>query len=213
MRTVGEILKKARLEKKLSLEEVERVIKIRAKYLKAIEESDYQSLPASAYVKGFIKNYGEFLDLSVDRLLAIFRREFDERKTSVLLPRGLSTPLNKSFFKINPPIMMGFFFLFFLFLFFVYLFIQYRSFLGTPSLTLQKPEENALIKGSTVEVIGRTDPEIRLTINNQPISLDQEGNFQENIMVEEGVNTLVFTATNKFNKTKIVKRTIRVENP
>lgn len=76
MGSVGERLKEARLDKELSLEEVEKRTKIRKDYLFALEEDRYQDLPAGAYIQGFIKNYAQVLGLKPEPLLAIFRRDY-----------------------------------------------------------------------------------------------------------------------------------------
>ena len=52
MLTVGEILIKARSEKKLSLEEIEKKIRIRKKFLIALEDNDWDRLPSLPYIKG-----------------------------------------------------------------------------------------------------------------------------------------------------------------
>lgn len=53
----------------VSPEEVEEEIKIRTKYIEALEEDDYDVLPGKVYVKGFVKLYGEYLNLDVPDLL------------------------------------------------------------------------------------------------------------------------------------------------
>jgi len=206
MKTVGEILQRARLEKKLSLEEVERKIKIRTKFLEAIEENNYQKLPSAVYAKGFIKNYSEFLGLSPEKILAIFRRQFDEGKHLGILPQGLRGP---SRLRIPVAVLL---FLLPLFLFFTYLYREYRSFVQPPSLVIQSPQEQAIIFGETLEVAGRTDPSVTLTLNDQKILMGQDGSFTQKITLNPGLNTLEFVAKNKLGKEKRITRTVKV-NP
>ena len=52
MRTIGEILKKARIEKKYTLEEIEDQIRIRRKFLQALEDNNWLKLPSLTYIKG-----------------------------------------------------------------------------------------------------------------------------------------------------------------
>ena len=86
MKTVGCILKEARIAKKLTLADVEKVTKIRAKFLDAIEQDAYQLLPSPIYAKGFVKNYGEYLGLESTRVMAFFRRQTDDVKRINILP-------------------------------------------------------------------------------------------------------------------------------
>ena len=126
MRTVGEILKNARLEKKLTLEEVTEQTKIRKEYLLALEESCYQDLPAAAYIQGFIRNYSQFLGLKTQPLLAIFRRDYKEKSKPVF-----RSPQSDGFHWTPRLTMISLLVLSLLF-FFGYLFWQYRLLLKSP---------------------------------------------------------------------------------
>lgn len=212
MKSVGEILKKARMEQRLSLEEVESKIKIRAKFLAALEADDYHKLPSAPYIRGFIKNYSEFLGLSPEKVLAIFRRQFDERKNLGLLPHGLTEPLEKEPFTLKAPSPVVFLFLLPPFLLFLYLYREYRLFVQPPSLAIQSPTEQAIIFGQTVEVTGKTDPSATLELNSQKITLKEDGSFTQKITLGQGLNTLEFVARNKLGKETKLKRTIKV-NP
>lgn len=102
MRTVGEMLKEARIEKKYSLEDIERGTKIRLKFLQAMERDDFAQMPSLSYAKGFIKNYSEFLGLNSKTVLAFFRRQTIDTPKSHLLPKGMGEPLNRSLFQLTP---------------------------------------------------------------------------------------------------------------
>lgn len=69
MSELGRQLKEARLQKGMSLDDVQEVTKIRKKYLEAIESGDYKVLPGSFYVKAFIKTYAEAVGVSPDELI------------------------------------------------------------------------------------------------------------------------------------------------
>ncbi len=60
---IGNSLHEARVRQGLGLPTVESATKIRAKYLKALEEEQFELLPAETYVKGFLRTYAEFLGL------------------------------------------------------------------------------------------------------------------------------------------------------
>ncbi|ASA22193.1 helix-turn-helix domain-containing protein [Paenibacillus donghaensis] len=69
MSELGRQLKEARLQKGMSLDDVQEVTKIRKKYLEAIEAGDYKVLPGSFYVRAFIKTYAEAVGVNPDELL------------------------------------------------------------------------------------------------------------------------------------------------
>lgn len=60
-RRPGEILRAARLRRRVSLAEAEQATRIRQRYLEAIEEDNYSALPAGVYSWGFVRNYAIFL--------------------------------------------------------------------------------------------------------------------------------------------------------
>ena len=60
---IGNSLREARYRQQLELSEIEQATKIRARYLQALEEEQFDALPAQAYVKGFLRNYAEYLGL------------------------------------------------------------------------------------------------------------------------------------------------------
>lgn len=66
MSELGQQLREARLQKGMSLDDVQEMTKIRKRYLEAIEAGDYKVLPGSFYVRAFIKTYAETVGLNPD---------------------------------------------------------------------------------------------------------------------------------------------------
>ena len=60
---IGSSLKEARLRQGVDLNEAEAATKIRAKYLRALEDERFEILPAQTYVKGFLRAYADYLGL------------------------------------------------------------------------------------------------------------------------------------------------------
>src|SRR3989338_2523254 len=102
MKTVGEILKKKRNERFLELDTVERTLKIRKKFLIALEENAWDRLPSLPYIKGFLKNYASFLGLNPDDMLAILRREFRYHENTKILPEQEDAKLTQAFVRLSP---------------------------------------------------------------------------------------------------------------
>ena len=69
METIGQILKNAREKKGLTIEELEATTHIVAKFIKALENEEFDVLPGEIYVKGFIKNLSDKLSLDADMVL------------------------------------------------------------------------------------------------------------------------------------------------
>ena len=60
---IGNSLREARQRKELDFPELEQGTKIRAKYLRALEDENFEQLPASTYVRGFLRTYADYLGL------------------------------------------------------------------------------------------------------------------------------------------------------
>ena len=133
MITVGELLKKRRLEKKLTYAEIEKATRIRAKFLEKLEENDYQGLPPATFVKGFIRNYGQYLGLNPTQLLAIYRRQFNEKISKVFFEKKEESPR----FVINPNTVLVFFISLIVSIFLFYLLPSNRNSIKKGLRTLQ----------------------------------------------------------------------------
>jgi hypothetical protein len=76
---IGSSLREARLRRKLELSQVEHDTRIRAKYLMALEDDRFEALPGTAYAKGFLRTYADYLGLDgsrfVDEYNALFTPE------------------------------------------------------------------------------------------------------------------------------------------
>jgi cytoskeletal protein RodZ len=72
---VGELLKKAREESGKDIKEISAVLKIRYEYLRAIEEGDFKNLPEEVYIKGYIREYAEFLHIDPETALNAYMQQ------------------------------------------------------------------------------------------------------------------------------------------
>jgi cytoskeleton protein RodZ len=63
---IGNSLREARERQELGYPEIELATKIRAKYVRALEEEDFTAIPGDAYIRGFLRTYAEYLGLDGD---------------------------------------------------------------------------------------------------------------------------------------------------
>ncbi|MDW8300715.1 MAG: DUF4115 domain-containing protein [Anaerolineae bacterium] len=108
LQTLGDELRAAREQRDLSLPEVERAIKIRVKFLEALEQGNADALPSPVQARGFLRSYARFLQLDGDEYVARWedalsggkRRRVrrapqtvsDPRRTSQIVPAYRPTP-------------------------------------------------------------------------------------------------------------------------
>jgi cytoskeletal protein RodZ len=70
---IGNTLREARVRRNLTLQQVEEDIKIRVKYVQAMENEDWDVMPGVTYVKGFLRTYSTYLGLDPDVIIDEFR--------------------------------------------------------------------------------------------------------------------------------------------
>src|SRR5437763_16887071 len=77
MADIGATLREARMRARIDIGEVESKTKIRAKYLRAIENEEWDLLPGPVYAKSFLRTYGDFLGLDSRMLIDEFKRRYE----------------------------------------------------------------------------------------------------------------------------------------
>jgi cytoskeletal protein RodZ len=83
---IGERLREARMRQKIDIAEVESATKIRAKYLRALENEEFGLLPGNTFVKTFMRTYAEYLGLDAQLLIEEYRVDYEPRGESDLQP-------------------------------------------------------------------------------------------------------------------------------
>lgn len=208
---LGDRLREERKRRGLSIDEVAKATRIRSGFLESIEKGDYKSLPSAAYVQGFVKNYVEFLGLPSKELLALFRREFNEKEYLGVLPDSFTSPKDIAVNQVRirqTILLVGLAFLAVV----LYVFFQYRAAIFNPSLAIDTPKENTVVNSQTVTISGKTEPNVTVTVNGFPALVDDSGNFKKDIAVFSGTTTISVKAVNNFGKISTLERHITVVN-
>jgi len=84
---IGNSLREARERQGLGYPEIELATKIRAKYIRALEEEDFTSIPGDAYIRGFLRTYAEYLGLDDDVYVDEYASRFITSWRDELPPR------------------------------------------------------------------------------------------------------------------------------
>jgi helix-turn-helix protein len=80
MATIGDSLREARMRQHLDIADVESRTKIRAKYLRALENEEFGMLPGPTFVKTFLRTYAEALGLDPQALVEEYRATYEPRE-------------------------------------------------------------------------------------------------------------------------------------
>lgn len=206
MITIGQILKEARTKKKLSFANLEQKTKIKKEFIEFIENNSWDNLPEYSTVSGFVKNLSFALGVSVEHANAILRRDYPPRKLNINPKPDIET---KFFWSPKFAFSAGILLLTLLVL--GYLGYEYFKFIRPPELEIYKPKNNEIILESTVKIIGKTTTDVILSVNNQPIIVDQEGNFTSEIQIDKNTTNLIFKAVSRSGKITEVNKNIKVE--
>src|SRR5438067_9310813 len=86
MTDIGSTLREARMRSRIDISEVEARTKIRAKYLRAIENEEWDLLPGPVYVKSFLRTYGDFLGVDSRLLVDEYKRRYERPADQDLRP-------------------------------------------------------------------------------------------------------------------------------
>ena len=88
MPEIGDQLRETRMRNRIDITEVEAATKIRAKYLRALENEEWDLLPGPTFVKTFLRTYAEYLGLDARNLVEEYRQRYERPSAQELTPFG-----------------------------------------------------------------------------------------------------------------------------
>ncbi len=201
MLTVGEILQTERIKQELTIKGIEKKIKVREKFLKAIEANDWRVFSSKIYIAGIIKNYSLVLGLNPDKMLAFFRRDY-ARKEEVSFKKRIAskhlTPQSRRYFIFITAIIS--------LLFSLYFSYQLFRFLSPPTVDILSPTVNSFKRKDRVKIIGRTEKEAVITIFGDRVYQNKDGIFFYDFPLKSGKNTLIINIIGANGKETIIKK-------
>jgi transcriptional regulator with XRE-family HTH domain len=206
MNTIGQIIKSARIKKNLSLKTLEKETKIRATFIESIEKEKWNLLPTFTTVLGFVKSLSAALGIDTNMTVAVLKRDYPPKNLNIN-----PTPDVPSRFSWSPKLTFAIGIISVVILVLGYVGFQYAKSVSPPSLVIDSPKENQIINGNYVMVFGKTDIDVKISVNNQPVLTDVDGGFSVNIGVAPTTKEIIITATSRSGKINEVKRKIVVQ--
>ena len=190
MTTVGEILQQERINKGIALVDIEKQIKVREKYLRAIEENNWDFFSSKIYITGILKNYSRLLGLDEKKVLAFFRRDYekkDEVKFKRKVPSQYLTPETRQVLR-NGFIALIVFFIF-------YFGYQLKLYFAPPRLEIIAPKTTSFVREDRVKIVGKTEKDAMVVISGERIYQNKDGIFEYNFPLHDGENRLTVELT------------------
>src|SRR5439155_25636473 len=103
MAEIGSTLRETRIRKKIDITTVEDATKIRAKYLRAIENEEWSVLPGPTYVKTFLRTYAQYLGLDAHLLVDEYSARFEEPEELELPAFSREQRIRTRVRRVGPP--------------------------------------------------------------------------------------------------------------
>ena len=206
MLSVGDIFKKEREKQGISLKNIEKKIKVREKFLKAIENNNWNYFTSKVYISGVITNYAEYLGLDTEKLLAYFRRDY-ERREKIRFSKKISskylTPETKKYATIAVVIV----FLIFL----SYFGYQLKCFFSPPNINIISPLKNTFQNINKITIRGQTEKDALIFIKEERVYQNKEGIFVYDLPLQKGNNELTIEVEGPNGKKTILKKVYIME--
>ena len=206
MKTIGDYLKEARIRKKYSVEKLVRETKIKKDFIDAIEKEEWTKLPESTVVTGFVRSIANTLGLNPSQILAFLRRDYPPKNVAIN-PK----PELKSKFSWSPKLTFISAILAVLLIISAYLSFQYVNFVRPPVLYVNTPTEGETVKTRNLIISGKTSPQAVIKVNNQPVLVDEDGNFLDTIEIYEKTTEIEIKAVSRSGKETVIIRKITPE--
>mgnify|MGYP002682407251 FL=1 len=176
--------------------------------------NDFSKFDSDVFLTGFIKIYSQYLDLDSTKVLALFRRSKPTAKKNDLKTKSKSLfKVKKSFF--TPKFFITLSIALFLLLVIGYIGIQIYNFQSPPKLQITEPQNNLTTTSQYLTIKGITEENSSLDINDSPVKINNDGTFEKELTLKEGVNLITVTVRKNSNtileSTEILKVTYTKE--
>lgn len=206
MLSVGDFFKKRRAEWGVTLEQVEKETRIRKKFLRAVEETEWAAFPSKIYATGIVKNYARYLNLDPQKMLAFFRRDY-ARREDMQFKKRIET---KAIQPTTRFFVTGFFILIVLF-FGGYFAYQIRLYVTPPALEITAPTTNTFRSVERIQIVGKTEPDATVVVFGDIVIQNREGTFGFDLPLKKGTNDFVVTARGANGKETTIKKVFILE--
>ncbi len=203
MKTIGKLIKEARIKKRYSLKKVEEETKIKREFIEGIEKENWKVLPDFPVVSGFVKNLASFLKVNEKVALAILRRDYPPRPVNINPKPDVG---NEFIWSPRLTFLAGVGIVLVVIL--GYLAFQYFRFVSPPTLSLYQPKEGQVVSQKNLLVSGKTDTDATVLVNNQPVLTDESGNFSTTMEITQKTTEIEVKATSRSGREATIRRKI-----
>ncbi len=209
MITAGDVLKNKRQSLRISLENASLETKIQKRFLKAIEANDFSLFESEVFLTGFIKIYASYLNLDVEKTLALYRRsnQVKQKKENKIAKTPLVTYKGRTY--LTPKTLITVILTLFALGIIAYILLQIYNFQKPPLLKITEPNPDSTTTQETIKLKGQSEKNSTVQINDVAIQIDENGYFEKEMSLVEGPNLI--TVKSKKNNNNILETVVTVK--
>ena len=196
-KNLGEKLIEARTDAGVGLEKAAKDLNIAFKYLEALENNNLAGLPGRPYLKNFLQLYCQYLRLNFADCWNDARRlEIKEQKKY--------KNIEGRYFLMWPKFIKRAIIGLIVAAILIFLALSIEKIFTPPPLQIIQPQDGLITKTRQIEIIGQSQKEVEIIINNNNVFVDNEGGFQTTLDLQNGLNLIKITAKKRYGRAKEV---------
>lgn len=195
---IVEVLRKLMKSKGIGPGRLASLTDIPSRFIDALLEGNFDQLPSQPYIRGYLFKISNALGAENDYLWQIFRSSVEA------LSSGEKDRLPTNRFALEKMSKSTMIWIVAGLSIFLLISLNFNRILGKPSIDVTVPDTT---EESVITVTGVINPDDRLTLNGEIIYTNDIGNFEKQVQLEPGLNTLEFKAKRYLGReTKLVKQ-------
>lgn len=196
LKTFSDRLSQKRVRLNISLDDASKESGIPFKYLEALEAGNFSNLPDKSQIKILLSKYCVYLNVDFKACWRDARRHrnFPGFKSSHNVDAKYLLSWPQTIRKILIVVLI--------ITILVFLIFKVERIFSSPDLTIITPDDGSIVTVKQIDIIGESEPEVELIINNREIFVDESGNFKTSIDLQKGLNLIKITAKKRYSRVK-----------
>ena len=192
-KTLGEKLSEARNQRQIDLDEAAKDLNVPFRYLESLEQNNFSDLPDKNYLNNLLKNYCRYLkvDFIAAWLLAQSQPNWSKPKTN---------EVKKKYFIAWPKLTRRLLLFFLVLVILIFWIVKVQQIFAPPFLEINYPQDGSIATSQQITLVGRSEKEVELIVNNQEIFVDENGNFETLVDLQKGLNLIKITAKKRYSR-------------
>ncbi len=183
-------------------------LKVLEKFITATEENVVELLPANIYTINLLKRYSIYLKEDPELILQLFKKARGislVNESPMVINRRPKILIRARFFHYMAGAVFGLAVL-------GYLFYKTVVITSPPFIVVYEPADNNIVATPVIMVRGKTDPLVNVKINGQSVSLEADGQFNQELVLGTGVNVIKISGAKRYSRERVIMRQITVSS-